>query len=55
MSSAGVLSTAGWSSSRLKPGDVVEITVLPARVAGKAAGLCRDPCKIRVVTVKFVG
>jgi hypothetical protein len=49
MSSAGVLSTAGWSSSRLKPGDIVEITVLPARAAGKAAGLCRDPCKIRFV------
>jgi len=29
--------------------------VLPARVAGMAAGLCRDPCKIRVVKVKFVG
>jgi len=55
MSSAGVLSTEGWSASRLKPGDVVEIRVLPARVAGMAAGLCRDPCKIRVVKVKFVG
>ncbi len=47
MSSAGVLSSAGWSRSRLRPGDTVEITVMPARAAGSAAGLCRG-CEIRI-------
>lgn len=47
MSSAGVLANAGWTRSRLKPGDDIRITVRPAR-AGNAAGLCRDPCEIRV-------
>jgi hypothetical protein len=46
MSSAGVLGTSGWTRSRLAPGDVIEITVLPAR-AGTPAGLCRD-CSLRV-------
>jgi Family of unknown function (DUF6152) len=46
MSSAGVLTNAGWSRSRITPGDVIQITVLPAR-AGNAAGLCRA-CAIRV-------
>ena len=46
MSSAGVLANAGWSRSRLKPGDVIRITVLPAR-AGSAAGLCRG-CSIQI-------
>jgi hypothetical protein len=46
MSSAGVLSTAGWTRSRIKPGDAIDITVLPAR-SGTAAGLCRA-CEIRV-------
>jgi len=46
MSSAGVLSTAGWNRSRIKPGDAIDITVLPAR-SGTAAGLCRA-CEIRV-------
>jgi hypothetical protein len=31
----------------VKPGDVVQITVLPAREAGLAAGLCRE-CAIRI-------
>lgn len=47
MSSAVVLSAAGWSKSRVKPGDTVEITVLPARDAKSASGLCRD-CEIRI-------
>jgi hypothetical protein len=47
MSSAGVLGNTGWSASTLKPGDEIAITVLAAR-AGNAAGLCRDPCQIRV-------
>jgi hypothetical protein len=46
MSSAGVLTNAGWTRSRIKPGDAVHITVLPART-GSAAGLCRG-CSIRV-------
>jgi Family of unknown function (DUF6152) len=46
MSSAGVLTNAGWSRSRIKPGDTIQISVLPAR-AGSAAGLCRG-CSIRV-------
>src|SRR5881409_2656187 len=46
MSSAGVLSTAGWNLSRIKPGDAIDITVLPAR-SGTAAGLCRG-CEMRV-------
>ena len=46
MSSAGVLTGAGWDRSRLKTGDAVAITVLPART-GSAAGLCRA-CEIRV-------
>ena len=46
MSSAGVLESSGWDRSRIKPGDVIQITVLPAR-AGTAAGLCRA-CSIRV-------
>src|SRR3954470_12447844 len=46
MSSAGVLSSAGWNRSRIKPGDAIDITVLPART-GTAAGLCRA-CAIRV-------
>ena len=47
MSSAGVLANIGWTKTTLKPGDEIRITVLPAR-AGMAAGLCRDPCEIRV-------
>ncbi|HUK35454.1 MAG TPA: DUF6152 family protein [Vicinamibacterales bacterium] len=46
MSSAGVLGNAGWTRSRLAPGDVIQITVLPAR-AGTPAGLCRA-CEMRV-------
>jgi hypothetical protein len=46
MSSAGVLTSAGWNRSRVKPGDAIDITVLPAR-SGAAAGLCRA-CEIRV-------
>jgi hypothetical protein len=46
MSSAGVLAGGGWARSRIKPGDAIRITVLPARV-GTAAGLCRA-CEIRV-------
>jgi len=46
MSSAGVLANAGWTRSKLKPGDDIRITVLSAR-AGIAAGLCRD-CEIRI-------
>jgi len=46
MSSAGVLTNAGWSRSRIKPGYIIHITVLPAR-AGRAAGLCRG-CSILV-------
>ncbi len=46
MSSAGVLASAGWTRSRIKPGDVIRITVLPART-GAAAGLCRA-CAMRV-------
>jgi len=46
MSSAGVLGSSGWNRSRIKPGDMIQITVLPAR-AGTAAGLCRG-CSIRV-------
>ena len=46
MSSAGVLANTGWTASRLKPGDVVRITVLPSR-AGKPAGLCRE-CPISI-------
>jgi len=48
MSSAGVLANAGWSRSRITPGDAIQITVLPARVKGMAAGLCRNPCEFRV-------
>jgi Family of unknown function (DUF6152) len=48
MSSAGVLANSGWSPSRLKAGDAIQITVLPARAKGMAAGLCRDQCAIRV-------
>ena len=46
MSSAGVLTNAGWSRLTVKPGDEVRVAVLPARV-GNAAGLCRD-CEIRI-------
>ncbi len=46
MSSAGVLASAGWDRSRVKPGDAIEIAVLPAR-AGTAEGLCRA-CAMRV-------
>ena len=46
MSSPGVLTNAGWSRSRIKPGDAIDITVLPAR-ARRAPGLCRG-CSIRV-------
>jgi uncharacterized protein DUF6152 len=46
MSSAGVLANAGWTTSTLKAGDDIRITVLPAR-AGNAAGLCRD-CELRI-------
>jgi hypothetical protein len=46
MSSAGVLGNSGWTRSRIVPGDVIQITVLPAR-AGTAAGLCRA-CELRV-------
>ena len=46
MSSAVVLQAAGWSKTRLKPGDEVEITVMPSRT-GSAAGLCRE-CEIRI-------
>jgi len=46
MSSAGVLTGAGWSGSTLKPGDAVRLSVLPAR-NGSAAGLCRA-CEIRI-------
>ena len=47
MSSAGVLRTAGWSRSQLKPGDLVELTVRPSRTAGTSAGLCRA-CEISI-------
>jgi hypothetical protein len=47
MSSAGVLAHAGWSKSRIQPGDAIQITVLPARTNGMAAGLCRE-CKISI-------
>jgi hypothetical protein len=46
MSSAGVLGSSGWTRARVAPGDVVQITVLPAR-AGTPAGLCRA-CDLRV-------
>ena len=46
MSSLGVLGNNGWTKATVKAGDVVRITVLPAR-SGKAAGLCRD-CPIRI-------
>jgi hypothetical protein len=48
MSSAGVLAHAGWSKSRIQAGDAIQITVLPARMNGMAAGLCRDPCEFHV-------
>jgi len=47
MSSAGVLAGAGWSASRIKAGDTIQITVLPARAKGMAAGLCRE-CQISI-------
>jgi hypothetical protein len=47
MSSAGVLGNSGWTASTLKTGDDIRITVLPDR-AGKAAGLCRDQCALRL-------
>ena len=40
------LAQAGWTKSRLLPGDRIEISVLPAR-SGAPAGLCRD-CPLRV-------
>ena len=46
MSSAGVLAGDGWDHSSIKPGDAIEITVMPAR-AGTPEGLCRA-CEIRI-------
>ena len=47
MSSAGVLRSTGWAPTRIRPGDAIEITVLPA-IAGEAAGLCREQCAIHI-------
>ncbi len=49
MSSASALAREGWTKSDVKPGDEIQLTVLPARVESEAAGLCRDGCEIRVI------
>src|SRR5204862_312858 len=36
MSSAGVLASQGWTRARFRPGDEVDLTVLPSRTAGTA-------------------
>ena len=46
MSSAGVLGNSGWTRSRIAPGAVIELPVLPVR-AGTPAGLCRA-CELRI-------